>query len=122
MIVEFALGKECAEREIHVSGLVVRFSHIKYSEQHFLLVSINSSSERLIEIEKIFVTCGGYDTTYPIVCTLCPTPLSDERTSLCHCQSGDISGIVYGSIVCYFKLPGLRESDIIKGALQYTSR
>ena len=122
MIVEFAFGKENTKQDIKAPDARMQLSRIQFKREHFILVRIIPLSERLIDVEKIFVTCGGFDTTYPIDCTIHPIPLSDERNTLCHRQSGDLSGIVYGSIVCYFKLPGLREVDTIKGAMQYTSR
>jgi hypothetical protein len=122
MIVEFSFDNERMKRNISVPGLQIHLERLIHTGQHFLIARMLPSSPLLIEIEKIFVACGGYDTTYPIGCTVNTISLSDEREVLCHRKSGDLPGIVYDSMACYFKLPGVCDTDVIKGALQYVCR
>jgi hypothetical protein len=121
MLVEFSLDNSTA-REIEVSSMFITLRRRELRGKHFVVLHITSLNEKLFEIEKLFLTCGGYDTTYPIGCTIHPLPLSDDRYRLCDRKSGDIPGIVYGKISCYFKLSGVDDGDIIKGALQYATR
>lgn len=121
LLIEFSLDNNDM-REIEVSSMLLTLRRVNSHQIQFVVVHISSFNQKLFEIEKIFITCGGYDTTYPIGCTLHPLPLSDERTRLCDHKSGDLPGIVYGKVSCYFKLSGVGDTDVIKGALQYVIR
>ena len=122
LIVEFTFDKGIMHRKLSVVGMETRLERKIVSGYSFLIAHICPSNRNLINIEKLLVTCGGYDTTYPIGCTLSSTPLTDERYRLCESKAGDLPGIVYGSIACYFKLSEMDGFDILKGAVQYRIR